>query len=164
MIMHRPGFGRLAALLMVLAIGGFAPPAGTAEKQVLLLGVTTSTENSGLLEVLISAFQASHETEVRAVMAGSGAVLSLAARGDVDLVLVHSPADEKRFVAAGLGIDRRPVMYNRFVIVGPKDDPAGIATEERAADAFAAIAARSALFVSPAKDAPRRDGCRSGHQ
>ncbi len=135
-------------MLIALAIGGFAASAGATAKRAVFLGVTTSTENSGLLAVLVDAFEASHQTELRAVTAGSGAVLSLAAHGDVDLVLVHSPVDEERFVAEGLGVERRPVMHNRFVIVGPEDDPADVAAKESAAGAFAAIAARHALFVS----------------
>ncbi len=114
----------------------------------LFLGVTTSTENSGLLAHLLQAFEADHGIEVRAVTAGSGAVLNLAARGDVDLVLVHAPEDEETFVDAGYGVDRRPVMRNRFVIVGPADDPAGVASQTTAAGALSAIAGEQALFLS----------------
>ncbi|MEZ5930916.1 MAG: substrate-binding domain-containing protein [Alphaproteobacteria bacterium] len=117
-------------------------------REPLFLGVTTSTENSGLLGHLIEAFAADHDIEIRAVTAGTGAVLNLAARGDVDLILVHSPGDEKAFVEAGYGIDRRPVMQNRFVIVGPNADPAGVRAAKRAGDAFAAIATHEALFLS----------------
>lgn len=114
----------------------------------LVLGVTTSTENSGLLGHLLDAFDDSHDIEVRAVTAGSGAVLGLAERGDVDVVLAHAPDDETVFVANGYGIDRRAVMRNHFVIVGPDTDPAGIRAKVSAADAFRAIAENGALFVS----------------
>lgn len=137
---------RLAALL-VLGLALILPEAGQS-REPLFLGVTTSTENSGLLAHLLDAFEAEHDVEVRAVTAGSGAVLNLAARGDVDVVLVHAPDDEEAFVEAGYGIDRRPVMRNRFVIVGPKGDPAKIAGTGSAAEAFAAIAGSQALFLS----------------
>jgi len=114
----------------------------------LFLGVTTSTENSGLLSHLLTDFAADHGVEVRAVTAGSGAVLNLARRGDVDLVLVHSPDDEERLLRNGYGIDRRPVMRNRYVMIGPEDDPAGVQAAPAASDAFAAIAASETLFLS----------------
>jgi len=114
----------------------------------LFLGVTTSTENSGLLAHLIDAFRADHAIQIRAVTAGSGAVLNLAARGDVDVILVHAPKDEKTFIDSDYGIDRREVMRNRFVLVGPKTDPAGILRASDVGHALAAIASHRALFLS----------------
>ena len=114
--------------------------------------MTTSTENSGLLAHLIEAFKADHDIEVRAVTAGSGAVLNLAARGDVDVVLVHSREDEEAFIEKGYGVDRRPVMRNRFVIVGPKADPADVRENSDAVAAFTALAANRALFLSRGDD------------
>lgn len=132
-----------------LALGAFLllPDAGRCENP-LFLGVTTSTENSGLLAHLTEAFQADHDIQIRAVTAGSGAVLNLAARGDVDVILVHSPEDEDAFLQDGYGVDRRPVMQNRYVIVGPKSDPVGIQGVSDAATALAMIAASRALFLS----------------
>ena len=132
-----------------LAFRGLATSAAEANDQApLFLGVTTSTENSGLLAHLLDAFEGEHDIPVRAVTAGSGAVLNLAARGDVDLVLVHSPAGEESLMAAGYGVDRRPVMRNRFVIVGPKADPAEVREASDAPAALAAIAAFEAPFLS----------------
>ncbi len=118
----------------------------------LFLGVTTSTENSGLLAHLIDAFEVAHDIQIRAVTAGSGAVLNLAARGDVDIILVHSPEDEEAFVENGYGVDRRPLMRNRFVIVGPKADPAGVRGSNNVASAFAAVAEHRVLFLSRGDD------------
>lgn len=132
-----------------LLLGGFSTVCRPAwAGSPLFLGVTTSTENSGLLAHLLNDFGADHDIEVRAVTAGSGAVLNLAARGDVDLVLAHSPEDEAGLVESGLGVDRRPVMENRFVIIGPSDDPAGIGKASTAKEAFLAIAEHGALFLS----------------
>lgn len=147
---HWLGLG-LAVAVLAAGIVSTTVRTGLAEPP-LFLGVTTSTENSGLLAHLLQAFEADHGIDVRAVTAGSGAVLNLAARGDVDIVLVHSPEDEEAFVAAGHGIDRRPVMKNRFVIVGPIDDPAGVQEAPGAEDAFRAIAASEALFLSRGDD------------
>jgi tungstate transport system substrate-binding protein len=137
----RVGALALAALVGVLAASGEA-------QQPLFIGVTTSTENSGLLAHVLDAFEADHDVTVRAVTAGSGAVLNLAARGDVDAILTHAPADEEALLAAGFGIDRRPVMENRFVIVGPSDDPANVRGAASAAKAMAAIAESGAIFLS----------------
>lgn len=145
--LRRRGF--LRGVFGCLAFGGWVASARVGHGQTpLFLGVTTSTENSGLLAHLVENFEADHDIPVRAVTAGSGAVLNLAARGDVDVILVHSPEDEEVFMASGYGVDRRPVMHNRFVIVGPKVDPAGVREERGAATALAAIAASGALFLS----------------
>lgn len=117
-------------------------------KSALFLGVTTSVENSGLLAHLVEAFSIDRSVQIRAVTAGTGAVLNLAARGDVDVVLVHSPLDERRFLEAGYGIDRRSVMRNRYVIVGPASDPARIGEASDAVVAFTSIARTKALFLS----------------
>lgn len=147
------GLGRrrwfLRDLALGLMVGVLSLTATVGHSQApLFLGVTTSTENSGLLAHLIEAFEVEHGIKVRAVTAGTGAVLNLAARGDVDVVLVHAPEDEEHFVRAGYGVDRRPVMRNRFVIVGPKTDPAAVGEQGDVGAAFAAIAANEALFLS----------------
>ncbi len=147
------GLGRrrrfLRNLALGLTFGAIALTATAGRSQApLFLGVTTSTENSGLLAHVIEAFEAEHDVKVRAVTAGTGAVLNLAARGDVDVVLVHAPLEEERFMRAGYGVDRRAVMRNRFVIVGPEADPAAVGDKGDVVAAFAAIARSQALFLS----------------
>ena len=118
----------------------------------LILATTTSTENSGLLDVLVPLFEEQSGDSVKVIAVGSGAAMQLGQRGDVDVLLVHSPAAELAFVEAGFGVERARVMFNDFVIVGPADDPAGIAGLVDAAAAFAAIRAASAAFVSRGDD------------
>jgi len=144
---RRETIGGIASLLFAgNSITSFSH--ATDRAMPLLLGVTTSTDNSGILDHLLRAFYEDHELEVRAVTAGTGAILNMASRGDVGAVLVHAPDDEAAFVAAGYGLSRRPVMHNRFVIVGPAADPAGIEDQPNAAAAFAAVARSESLFLS----------------
>src|SRR3990172_13071330 len=119
-----------APLLWVLASLAFVPVAapstgcdGSADDQ-LLLGTTTSVQDSGLLDELVKAFEATHPYAVKPVVGGSGQVLEMAQRGELDVVLTHSPQDEARFVAGGDGIEPAVVMLNYFQLVGPPDDPA----------------------------------------
>lgn len=114
----------------------------------LKLATTTSTQDSGLLAHLNPVFEASSSVAIDVIAVGSGKALALAANGDVDIVLAHDPAAEEALVADGAGIDRRPVMINDFVIVGPPADPAGVREAQGAADAFARIARAAAPFVS----------------
>lgn len=114
----------------------------------LKLATTTSTENSGLLGVLLPPFEKETGLKVDVISVGTGAALKLGENGDADLVLVHAPALEEAFVEAGFGVNRRGVMYNDFIIVGPQNDPAGVRGKEDAAAALAAIAEKSAVFVS----------------
>ncbi len=118
----------------------------------LILATTTSTENSGLLEVLVPLYERETGDRVKVIAVGSGAAIALGERGDADVLLVHSPAAEEAFVAAGYGVGRARVMFNDFIIVGPPDDPAGIAESGDAALALGAIAARGAAFVSRGDD------------
>ncbi|MGR3433483.1 MAG: substrate-binding domain-containing protein, partial [Shimia sp.] len=131
---------RLLALLVSLAL--------PAHGQTLRLAVTTSFENSGLADVLLPALEAETGIEVRLLVVGTGQALRLGAAGDVDAVLVHARAAEEAFVAAGHGPHRREIMYNDFVLIGPEDDPAGIADASDAPTALARIAAARAPFVS----------------
>lgn len=96
---------------------------GFAQAKELRVGSTFTTQDSGLLEVLIPAFEKATGIKTRAIVAGTGQILKYGERGDVDVLLTHAPEDEARFVAAGYGIERREVMYNDFIIVGPKTDP-----------------------------------------
>jgi tungstate transport system substrate-binding protein len=114
----------------------------------LILATTTSTQDSGLLDVLIPAFEAQSGFKVKTVAVGSGAALKLGEQGNADVLLVHSPAAEVTFMSNGFGSDRRLVMHNDFIIVGPANDPAGIKTATSAVDAFQKIAASSSQFIS----------------
>lgn len=120
--------------------------------EVMRMAVTTSFENSGLAEVLLPAIKEDLDLDVHLLVVGTGQALRLGAAGDVDAVLVHSRDAEDAFVEAGHGTHRREIMYNDFVIVGPTDDSAGVATADTAADAFARIAAARAPFVSRGDD------------
>lgn len=122
-----------------------ASPAGSRD---LILATTTSTQDSGLLDVLIPAFETATGYNVKTVAVGSGAALKLGTDGNADVLLVHSPAAEQTFMDAGSGIDRLLVMHNSFLIVGPASDPAGIRGMTSAADAFKKIADAGATFVS----------------
>jgi tungstate transport system substrate-binding protein len=117
----------------------------------LRLATTTSTENSGLLSAILPLFEAKYDTKVRVIAVGSGKAMKLGENGDVDVVLVHSRADEEKFVAAGFGVNRRDVMYNDFIIVGPKADPAGTRGSD-VLTAFKKIAAAGSRFVSRGDD------------
>ncbi len=122
-------------------------PAG---KESLILATTTSTQDSGLLDVLVPAFQDVTGYVVKTVAVGSGQAMTMGTECNADVLLVHSPAAEVEFMAAGSGVDRRLVMHNDFVIVGPASDPAGVKGTPKAADALAKIAAAEATFVSRA--------------
>ncbi|MDP2326012.1 MAG: substrate-binding domain-containing protein [Gammaproteobacteria bacterium] len=133
-----------AILLLCLAL-----PAQSA--QDLRLATTTSTENSGLLAAILPQFEKQYQTRVRVISVGSGKAMKLGENGDVDVVLVHSRADEDRFVAAGFGVGRRDVMYNDFILAGPGADPAGARGTDVLA-AFKRIAASGSRFVSRGDD------------
>ena len=114
----------------------------------LILATTTSTQDSGLLDVLVPMFEERTGYAVKTIAVGSGAALRLGQEGEADVILAHSPDAEEEFVAAGHGINRRLVMHNDFVIVGPDGDPAGIRGLDDAAEAFRRIAASGATFLS----------------
>ena len=126
--------GCLFVLVGALLAGGCGGDA--APKQRLRLATTTSTDNSGLLEFLLPPFEKETGIEVQVIAVGTGQALALGRRGDVDLVLVHAREREDQFVADGFGIDRRDVMANDFVIVGPAEDPARIRGVKSAAQAL----------------------------
>ncbi len=114
----------------------------------LRLATTTSTENSGLLGAILPPFEAETGLKVDVISVGTGAALKLGENGDADLILVHAPDLEEAFVASGFGVNRRGVMYNDFIIVGPKSDPAGVRGSKDAAAALAGIAKKGSPFVS----------------
>jgi tungstate transport system substrate-binding protein len=133
-------------VLLLLGMG-FIPAAAAAPEKVLLMATTTSTEETGLLPAVASAFQKASGIELRWTAAGTGKALKLGENCDVDIVMVHAPEAEKQFVADGFGVNRRPIMSNDFVILGPAADPAGV-RGKGVREALAAVQARKALFVS----------------
>lgn len=147
---RRPaGLVLVAALAFVLSACSQTPASISPTSTDVILASTTSTQDSGLFDVLIPAFEVANPTfKVKVVAVGSGEALKLGENRDADVLLVHSPSAETSFVAAAFGTDRRSVMYNDFVIVGPVSDSAGIKGITGAADAFAKIAASKSVFVS----------------
>jgi tungstate transport system substrate-binding protein len=120
----------------------------SAQTVRLRLATTTSTQDSGLLPILNPPFEKLTGITVDVIAVGSGKALALGQNGDVDVLLVHDPAAEARFMAQGWGVNRRDVMHNDFVLVGPAEDPANVTGAKTAAEGFARIAAASAPFVS----------------
>ncbi|HEY4745691.1 MAG TPA: substrate-binding domain-containing protein [Desulfuromonadaceae bacterium] len=131
------------ALSLVLTMCGAA-----AAGERLRMSTTTSTENSGLLKVLLPPFEKKYGCTVDVISVGTGKALKLGETGDVDVVLVHARALEDAFMSAGFGINRRDVMYNDFIIIGPANDPAGVRNARSAADAFKRIATGRSPFIS----------------
>ena len=129
----------------------FPWPASTAAQPAqknIILATTTSTQDSGLLDVLIPIFEKKTGYFVKTIAVGSGQAMAMGAKGEADVLLVHSPAAEKKFMADGYGVNRRLVMHNDFIIVGPAADPAKIKGMKKAAEAFKKIAAAGSLFMS----------------
>jgi len=142
---------RLTVALIAGALAVVATSA-TAAERFITLASTTSTQNSGLFDHMLPKFTAETGIEVRVVAVGTGQALRLSERGDADALLVHHRASEDKFVAAGFGVDRRDVMHNDFVVVGPANDPAGVRGTTDAAAALARIAAAGATFISRGDD------------
>lgn len=140
------------ALVCLLAAGLIIAGCGESEPTTLVLATTTSTQDSGLLDVLIPEFEKEYNVKVKTLAVGTGEALKMGEKGDADVLLVHSKAAEEEFVKNGFGLERVQVAYNDFVIVGPQDDPATIKGENSAAEAFEKIAAAQATFVSRADD------------
>lgn len=119
-----------------------------AEPQQLLVATTTSIENSGLLNYLIPIFKQEHNINVKIIATGTGKAIKLAKQGDVDMIIVHAPAKEEEFVKSGFGVDSQGLMYNYFLIVGPKDDPANVKHLNTAAKVFSNIQKTRSTFIS----------------
>lgn len=135
---------------VVLFVGCLALLCGSvwaADKPVLMMATTTSTDDTGLLDYLAPHFTKATGIELRWTATGTGKALTLGQNCDVDVLLVHAPAAEINFVKEGYGLNRRQIMYNDFVLIGPSSDPADIKGQSAAA-AMTAIAARKAVFVS----------------
>jgi tungstate transport system substrate-binding protein len=130
-----------------LSLASFSA-AGYGQQRSVILSTTTSTQDSGLLHVLVPLFEKQTGYSVKTVSVGTGQALALAAKGDADVALVHAPELEKKYVAEGKLLNRRVVMYNDFVIIGPKEDPAKVRSARTAAAALKAIAQTKANFVS----------------
>jgi tungstate transport system substrate-binding protein len=141
---------RLAAVLS-LVLAGLLPfatgPAG-AQSNIVILSTTTSTQDSGLLDVLVPLFERKSGLTLKTISVGTGQALALAARGEADVTLAHAPGLEKKYVSEGKMSNRRLVMYNDFVVLGPPDDPAKIKGLPRALDALKRIAESRSRFVS----------------
>jgi tungstate transport system substrate-binding protein len=142
------------AAWVALCVAVAASPALAAEKQDtnLILATTTSTQDSGLLDVLVPIFQKETGHFVKTISVGSGQAMAMGRKGEADVLLVHSPADEEKLMAEGYGVRRRLVMHNDFVIVGPPGDPAGIKGSKSSKEALKRIAdakpEAKALFLS----------------
>ncbi|MEN8205129.1 MAG: substrate-binding domain-containing protein [Pseudomonadota bacterium] len=140
------------ANLIILSIVLFSTHALAGERPVVRMAITTSTENSGLLDIIQPVFEQVLDIRVHVIAVGTGKALELGRRGDVDVVLVHARPAEEAFVAAGYGVARHEIMYNDFIMVGPEDDPAGVRSMRDAGKALARIAAAAAVFVSRGDD------------
>lgn len=134
--------------LLVLVLVALANPAFSAGKDVIRLATTTSTANSGLLDYLLPKFERHCDCKVYVISVGTGKALRLGEDGNVDVVLVHARQAEDQFMAAGHGIDRRDVMYNDFVLIGPAKDQAGIKGDKDVLQAMQKIALSQSRFIS----------------
>ena len=137
---------RLPVLLVLAMLAATALPAPAQD--VIKLSTTTSTENSGLLNYLLPVFEARTNTRVHVISVGTGKALEMAKNGDVDVTLVHARPSEDKFVAEGHGVNRRDVMYNDFIIVGPVSDPAGVRGGRDVLKAMKKITDARAKFIS----------------
>ncbi|MHB8772442.1 MAG: ABC transporter substrate-binding protein [Syntrophales bacterium] len=133
-----------AVIVLAMAVPCFAAPA----QKNIILATTTSTQDSGLLDVLIPAFEKKTGYFVKTIAVGSGQAMAMGQKGEADVLLVHSPAAEKKFMTDGFGVDRLIVMHNDFIVIGPSADPAAIKGIKTTPEAFKKIAAAGALFLS----------------
>ena len=140
---------RLTLLITVMALlAGFVSSPAEAASKNLILATTTSTQDSGLLDVLIPLFEKESGYFVKTIAVGSGQAMTMGKKGEADVLLVHSPEAEKKFMEEGAGSSRRLVMHNDFIIVGPAGDPAKIKGVKTSAEAFKKIAQSGAVFLS----------------
>lgn len=120
----------------------------SAQQKNIILATTTSTQDSGLLDVLIPVFEKKTGYFIKTIAVGSGQAMAMGQKGEADVLLVHSPAAEAKFVAQGYGVNRRLVMHNDYIVVGPGKDPAGIKGMKSTVEVFKKIAAKKSLFMS----------------
>src|ERR1700687_447523 len=135
----------LLAIAAAILIG---TSAASAQDRSIVVSSTTSTQDSGLFGHILPLFKAKTGIEVKAISQGTGQALDTGRRGDADVVFVHAKSAEEKFLAEGFGVKRFPVMYNDFVIIGPKSDPAGIKGMKVVAEAFKTLMAKRAAFIS----------------
>ena len=140
----------IALIIFVMSVTFCVLPAIAAQPQHknIILATTTSTQDSGLLDVLLPIFEKNTGYFVKTIAVGSGQAMAMGQKGEADVLLVHSPDAEKKFMAEGYGVNRKLVMHNDFIIVGPKTDPAGIKGLRSSLEAFRKIAAANAVFMS----------------
>lgn len=152
----------LTLLLALLLIAGCSslqkeakqgqPAPEKPQKQDVILATTTSTQDSGLLDVLIPEFEKKTGYKVKTIAVGTGQALEMGKKGEADVLLVHAPKAEKELVDSGVGINYRLVMHNDFVVVGPENDPAGVKSAQNTVEAFKKIAQTRSTFVSRGDD------------
>jgi tungstate transport system substrate-binding protein len=136
------------ALIFTIAVCSLQAPGYTADQKTIILATTTSTQDSGLLDVLLPLFEKETGYMVKTIAVGSGQAMAMGERGEADVLLVHSPDAEKKFMDKSFGSSRRLVMHTDFIIVGPAADSAKIKGVTSAADAFKKIAETQSLFMS----------------
>lgn len=136
----------------LVALGPWISESGLASDNYIIVASTTSTKNSGLYDAILPQFTAATGIDVRIVAVGTGQAIRNARNGDADVLFVHHKPSEEAFVAEGYGVERFDVMYNDFVLIGPANDPAGIAGGANVTDALARIAAAEAPFASRGDD------------
>ncbi len=141
-------FNRRSFVALTVAWMFFFCVPGFAQDKSIVVASTTSTQDSGLFGHILPLFKEKTGIDVRVIAQGTGQALDTARRGDADVVFVHAKPQEEKFVADGYGVKRRDVMYNDFVLIGPKGDPAGIAGTKDITAALTAIKAKQAPFVS----------------
>ena len=138
----------LSIVVTLLIISGFFYPVRAAEQKSIILATTTSAQDSGLLDALLPVFEKKTGYFVKTIAVGSGQAMAMGQKGEADVMLVHSPAAEKKFVEEGYGVNRRLIMHNDFIIVGPPGDPAKIKGIKSTPEAFKKIASADKLFLS----------------
>ena len=136
----------LSGILIYLLIFGIHP--GKAQSNAVILATTTSTQDSGLLDVLIPIFEKKTGYFMKTIAVGSGQAMAMGQKGEADVLLVHSPTAEKKFVAEGYGVNRRLVMHNDYIVVGPAEDPARVKGTKATTEALKKISSAGTLFLS----------------
>lgn len=139
---------QIILIITISLMGMLASGPAQAQQKNIILATTTSTQDSGLLDVLLPIFEKKTGYFVKTIAVGSGQAMAMGQKGEADVLLVHSPAAEKKFVAEEYGVNRRLVMHNDFIVVGPAEDPAKIKGTKATAEAFKKIASAGALFLS----------------
>ena len=136
----------LAGLAIILGVMAWIPV--QAQQKNIILATTTSTQDSGLLDVLLPIFEKKTGYFVKTIAVGSGQSMAMGQKGEADVLLVHSPTAEKKFVAEGYGVNRRLVMHNDYIVLGPAEDPARVKGTKATTEAFKKIASPGTLFLS----------------